>query len=137
MSTIRGIRNNNPGNIRKGSSQWQGMSATQTDSAFVQFDSMVYGIRALAKLLKNYDKMYALNNIRLIITKYAPGNENNTGAYIAAVSAYMGFGPEDRLDLNNQTTLFKLIRGIIKHENGAAGALLISDSVVREGMALA
>ena len=50
----RGIRNNNPGNIRHGGSKWQGMSETQTDDEYIQFDDPVYGIRALAKLLKNY-----------------------------------------------------------------------------------
>ena len=45
----RGLRNNNPGNIRHGSSQWQGMSAEQPDNAFIKFDDPVYGIRAIAK----------------------------------------------------------------------------------------
>ena len=35
----RGLRNNNPGNIRHSTSQWLGMSSDQTgDSEFVQFD---------------------------------------------------------------------------------------------------
>ena len=65
----RGIRNNNPGNIRHGSSKWQGMSATQTDSEYIQFDDPVYGIRAIVKLLRNYQSRHGLNTIEEIITR--------------------------------------------------------------------
>ena len=50
----RGLRNNNPGNIRKTGDKWQGLSTTQTDDSFFQFTDAKYGIRAMAKLLKNY-----------------------------------------------------------------------------------
>ena len=39
----RGIRNNNPLNIRHSADKWQGASETQTDKSFVQFKSMAYG----------------------------------------------------------------------------------------------
>ena len=45
----RGLRNNNPLNIRKNSTKWQGLSATQTDKSFFQFTSMAYGYRAAFK----------------------------------------------------------------------------------------
>ena len=45
--TPRGIRNNNPLNIRRSPGQtWQGECPVQTDKAFVQFRSMKWGIRA-------------------------------------------------------------------------------------------
>ena len=42
----RGIRNNNPLNIRHSSDRWEGAREEQTDSAFVQFQTMAYGYRA-------------------------------------------------------------------------------------------
>ena len=53
----RGIRNNNPGNIRHGAN-WLGLNPNgrNIDSAFCVFTAPVYGIRALAKVLVNYKR---------------------------------------------------------------------------------
>ena len=50
----RGIRNNNPGNIRKSNVKWQGLAAEQTDGAFYQFTRPEYGIRALCRVAKKH-----------------------------------------------------------------------------------
>lgn len=128
----RGIRNNNPGNIRKGTSQWQGMSAQQNDAAFVQFDSPVYGIRALAKLLKNYQARYNLNTVEEIISRYAPPNENITGSYVSAVANAIGVGA--RQPINVTQYLPALVAAITKHENGLQP---YPESLIRQGVALA
>lgn len=128
----RGIRNNNPGNIRKGSSQWQGMSAQQNDPAFVQFDSPVYGIRALAKLLKNYQARYNLNTVEEIISRYAPPNENITGAYVKSVANAIGV--DARQEINVTQYLPALVAAITKHENGLQP---YPESLIRQGVALA
>lgn len=46
----RGIRNDNPLNIRHGKSQWVGMREKQTDKAFVQFKSRVYGYWKISRI---------------------------------------------------------------------------------------
>ena len=33
----RGIRNHNPGNLRRSADPWQGLATTQTDEEFFQF----------------------------------------------------------------------------------------------------
>ena len=53
MKEIRGIRNNNPLNIRKGNS-WKGERPKQTDDQFEEFVSMEYGLRAGFKLMRNH-----------------------------------------------------------------------------------
>jgi hypothetical protein len=111
----RGLRNNNPGNIRHGNSNWQGQSATQTDTNFVQFATPESGIRALAKLLTGY-RARGLDTIRKIITRYAPGNENDTEAYIASVAASTGI--HEDVVLAFPSALPALVSAIIKHENG-------------------
>lgn len=113
----RGLRNNNPGNIRHGSSQWQGMSSDQSgDNAFVQFDAPEYGIRALTKLLRNYQERDGLLTVRSIINKYAPPSENDTGAYVAHVARAAGVNPDDRININYK--MVPIVTAIIKHENG-------------------
>ena len=46
MSNARGIRNNNPGNIRKDGSVWRGEVAGP-DKSFKTFETMAWGIRAI------------------------------------------------------------------------------------------
>ena len=49
MMLPRGIRNNNPLNIRRtAKDQWKGLRAQQTDASFCQFESLEYGWRAMA-----------------------------------------------------------------------------------------
>lgn len=115
----RGIHNNNPGNIRKGGSvPWKGLAAEQTDSAFLQFKSPFWGLRALARILVNYQQAHGLNTVRKIINRWAPPNENNTDAYVAAVSAAVGVEPDDSLGTQNLGFLVALVEAIVQHENG-------------------
>lgn len=117
MSMTRGERNNNPGNIRRTPVDWKG-EISGTDKAFETFATPAEGIRALAKLLKNYQRVYGLNTVREIITRYAPASENNTAAYIRAVAARIGVGPDDRIDTTNPDQLAALVAAIVTHENG-------------------
>lgn len=129
-STVRGMRNNNPGNIRKSGDAWKGLRPAQTDSAFFQFDTMHYGLRALAIIVKNYTRKYGLNTVRGIISRWAPSNENDTWSYVKAVSAFVGVGPDDYVDTYNAETLAKIVRAIIRHENGLGASALINDAQI-------
>ena len=81
----RGIRNNNPGNLRRTDDPWQGLAETQTDTEFFVFQSPIYGIRALARTLIKYQDKHRLCTIRQLIGRWAPNTENDTVAYIKAV----------------------------------------------------
>lgn len=84
MST-RGIRNNNPANIRRGS-YWRGLVNKPTDKEFCQFISMSWGVRALLITLRTYVVKHHLHTVREIITRWAPPSDgNNTEAYIKFV----------------------------------------------------
>lgn len=129
----RGIRNNNPGNIRKSKDAWEGLKATQTDNAFFQFTDAKYGIRAIGKILINYQKKYGINTVSGIINRWAPAIENNTASYINHISSLLKVAPDEPINVNDTETLVTLINGIIKHENGINP---YSDKTVREGVAL-
>ena len=112
----RGLRNNNPGNIRKSADKWQGLSAEQPDPEFFSFQTPEYGIRAMAKILKNYQVRHGINTIRGIINRWAPPVENDTGAYIEHVARVVGVNPDQPINVND--ILRPLVEVIIKHENG-------------------
>ena len=115
----RGIRNNNPLNIRRTAKdqwqglraqqtdasfcqfeQWQGLRAQQTDASFCQFESLDYGWRAAFYLLtRTYYHKYRLFTIRAIISKWAPPQENLTSTYIANVSRLTGIPPDEPIGI--------------------------------------
>ena len=115
----RGERNNNPGNIDRNATKWQGMCADQSgDPRFVVFETPEDGIRALAKVLLSYYRKHHLNTVRGIITRWAPGNENNTEAYIAHVAKTLSVDADTPLVVDRPEVLEMLTTAIIKHENG-------------------
>lgn len=113
----RGERNNNPGNLVKSSIQWRG-KIPGADTRFESFDTPENGIRAIGTNLRTYYNKYGINTVRGIISRYAPSNENDTAAYIAAVSSALGVTPDTALNVNDPGTLNALVNAIIKHENG-------------------
>lgn len=129
----RGIRNNNPGNIRAGDS-WQGMVG-QDDAGFIIFSDDTWGLRALATDLQTKINKDNLTTISDIISVYAPPSENNTAAYIAAVSADTGIGADDELTADAQT-LFDLVRAIANHENGDSYSAMIPDADITQGISM-
>ena len=112
----RGIRNNNPGNIRVSKDQWEGM--TGDDGAFVIFDSPESGVRALGKNLLSYGRQ-GYDSIEKIINRWAPTNENDTQAYIDSVVAATGIPATQSLDLSDPDTLSSLAQAISFHETGS------------------
>ena len=130
----RGIRNNNPGNIRHGQN-WQGLNpdGRNIDPAFCVFKSPVFGIRALAKVLMNYKKIHGLNTVRQIISRYAPPNENQTKAYIQTVAQQIGVYPDTVIDIEERGILTVFIKAVIRMENGIQP---YSDELIQQGIDL-
>ena len=116
-SLPRGLRNNNPGNIKRNSDVFQG-EKTSSDKEFKQFKSMAYGYRAIFKILSHYYRTYKLDTIRKIIGRWAPENENNTNAYIKAVSDYAGIPADDPININDREQMIRIVAGMSKVENG-------------------
>ena len=130
----RGIRNHNPGNLRRSADPWQGLAATQTDAEFFQFASAKWGIRALARTLIAYQDKVGLRNIKQMIGRWAPPVENDTGAYVRVVAAAVGIGPEEQIDVHHYAVLRPLVLAIIKHENGQQP---YTDAEIDAGLVLA
>lgn len=133
MGIPRGIRDNNPGNLKITDIKWQGKVSPSTDPVFEQFTSPEWGIRALAKCILT-DCKEGLNTVHKIIDKYAPSSENNTIAYERSVAEHLKVGVDDVLDADDYETMYALVSAIILHENGS---IPYSDSVINKGITLA
>jgi hypothetical protein len=134
-----GIRNNNPGNIELGA-PWQGLADEQTHSRFAQFKAPEWGIRAIARVLITYqDKRRArdgskIDTVAEIIDRWAPSAENDTSSYAAHVRQTMGLVDGETVDVRDYETMYGLVVGIIKHENGIQP---YSETEIRKGLTLA
>jgi GH24 family phage-related lysozyme (muramidase) len=120
----RGIRNNNPGNLRISDQAWEGKVPRDqnTDGAFEQFTSFEYGARALVLLLHNYIRR-GLNSVRKIVNAYAPSSDGNHTENYARflVDRLRAGGVEVTADTTltaDRRTLRSLARGVARMENG-------------------
>lgn len=114
----RGLRNNNPGNIRNNSDRFNFEIRPSTDPSFKQFYTMYYGYRAMFVILRNYKKMYGLDTIRKMITRWAPPKENDTAAYIAEVSRASGIPADDPVNIDDREQMIRIVAAMSKVENG-------------------
>lgn len=128
MRSPRGIRNNNPLNIRIGN-DWIGEKKTKTDPLFEEFLEMKYGIRAAVIILRRYIKKYHRTTIREIISSWAPETENLTTKYIATVSERMAYPANAPVDFDNPKQMCDLIEAMAFVECGRK----IDYEVIKEG----
>lgn len=113
----RGLRNNNPGNIRLSKTAYKG-EVSSTDTAFKQFSQMKYGYRAMFILLHYYQRNYMDDTIRKFINRYAPPVENNTQAYIQTVCAHSGKFADERITTANEQDMTAIVSAMSLVENG-------------------
>lgn len=132
MTAPLGIRSNNPGNLRPMSTRWQG-ELDPDPRGYCVFDAPENGIRAMAKNLLAYQEKHSLRTVDRIVSRWAPGSENDTEAYILAVCASTGYRRDEKLNLREPATLEAIVRAIIRHENGVQpyDDLVISKGIVR------
>ena len=129
-----GIRNNNPLNIRKGKSHWQGeISSPRGEDgrglSFCKFSSLDWGLRAAFCLLRTYRNKYKAVCIRDIITRWAPPSENNTDAYIKNICHWTGFGGLQRLTEEDWP---KLVQAMARQECGT----VLEEETINKGYRL-
>ena len=130
MKTLpRGLRNNNPLNIRHSASRWQGARVEQTDKAFVQFISMTMGYRAAWRILETYYKHFETEHRpftpRNIIYRWAPPDENDSEAYLRTVCRLANLAgnaplvrPSRAHDRTDREKLINLLAAMTCVENG-------------------
>lgn len=130
--TPRGIRNNNPLNIRIGNT-WLGETKEPTDSEFEQFISVKYGLRAAFCILRRYIRRYHRDTVRKIISAWAPASENDTELYIDFVAHQLGITADDTIRYEDEEKMCKLVKAMAKMECGQ----LIEDRIIVESYNMA
>mgnify|MGYP004508048663 CR=1 FL=1 len=113
----RGIRNRNPGNIRRGKTRYKG-EAQGCDAAFKSFATMQWGYRAIFVLLHTYAVRYGLRTIRGMISRYAPPEENDTRNYVDKVAALSKTDADRLIDTLRAEDMIPIVEAISRVENG-------------------
>lgn len=116
----RGLRNNNPGNIRRSRVRYKGEVHPSRDPEFKEFSSVAYGYRAMFVLLDTYRSRYGLTTIRQMLNRYAPPEENFTEGYIRYVADYSGVLPDETVDTRDERDMIPIVAAMSKIENGVA-----------------
>lgn len=121
----RGLRNCNPGNIRRSRVRYKGEILPSHDKEFKQFCSMAYGYRAMFVLLDSYRSKYGLCTIRQMLNRYAPPSENFTEGYIRFVASRTGIAPDEIVNTRAARDMVPIVAAMSEIENGKAA--IISD----------
>lgn len=116
MIAPRGLRNNNPLNIRHNADTFQG-EIKGNDKSFKTFSSMPYGYRAAFVTLATYLSR-DWNTIEKIISRWAPPIENNTESYIKNVEKYSGVPRNKELTAADGADYILIVAAMSFVENG-------------------
>lgn len=118
-SAPRGVRNNNPLNVRslpKGT--WNGQTSVD-DGGYAVFDTPEAGWRAADLNLQSYAKNHGINTVAGIVNRWAPAADNNNpAAYSAYVAKAVGVDPNAKLDLSDPTVRQGVLKAMATFENG-------------------
>lgn len=112
---------NNPGDLR-----YAGQAGATNEGGFASFKTLAEGIAASNKQLNLYASR-GINTIDKIISQWAPPNENNTAAYKAYVSKFVGKGLDEELTSADRQKLLQAIfnnEGVNKVSPQQIGAVL-------------
>ena len=114
----RGMRNNNPLNIRIGN-VWLGEVSNPTDPDFEQFVHIKYGLRAAFVLLRRYINHYHRNTVPMILGAWAPSTENNTLKYIDYICRQIHITNTSTIKFEDKETMIMLVKAMCKYECGS------------------
>lgn len=120
----RGVRNCNPGNIRKSRVRYKGEVVPSRDTEFKEFSSMAYGYRAMFVLLDSYRSKYGLCTIRQMLGRYAPPTENFTEGYIRFVASRTGIAPDEIVNTRADRDMIPIVAAMSQIENGTPANLI-------------
>lgn len=123
MIMSRGLRNNNPLNIRKNSTKWQGLAKEQTDKCFFVFTAPEWGYRAALRTLQTYQRTHRLCTIREWIERWAPPCENPTDKYLEFICNKVGMPADACPRISNKTIMCNIVAAMSHFENGVPAVM--------------
>ncbi|MBO4673366.1 MAG: structural protein P5 [Bacteroidaceae bacterium] len=135
----RGLRNNNPLNIRWNpkTRPWQGQKSH--DGEFAIFETMEDGYRAAFRVLDSYNKKHNIYSVREIIYRWAPPQDHNhTRAYIERVCKEASLRETDIIVVDSwieekREDAMWLVWAMAKVENGDAFISYADMETIKKG----
>ena len=118
MKISRGLRNNNPLNIRRNSTKWKGLADRQPDAEFFSFTHACWGYRAAFITLRNYFLRHSLKSLRCWIHRWAPPVENDTDAYVRFVASKSKVDADAELCIDDAPLMQRIVSAMSQMENG-------------------
>lgn len=113
-STIRGIRNNNWGNIEKGL-KWKGLSKKVKDPRFCNFIDPIFGIRAIIRITRSYKRRYKIDTVEKWTNRWAPPHENKTNLYANYIISKTG---SNEIKVDDYDYMKSFVKAVCEMENG-------------------
>jgi hypothetical protein len=135
-------------NLQYGGFSWEGSTGVTNASMgrrFVTFSSPLYGIRAGAKLLRNYQTRKDISGLRgegirlsdigkLFVGGSLSGEEVYTGddidVWVSNVSQLSGYGEDEIIDLRDSDVLSRVVRAVSQQESGSRVSEEYADTAV-------
>lgn len=129
----RGIRNNNPGCIRRTSIDWLGKILPKDnqiaqidrglDPEFEVFADFTYGLRAILKILEQYTVKHGITKVFEVVQRWAPHNENDTEEYLKAITRWTKTSPHSNMvgrgdEIRKAIFRIPLAAAIARYETG-------------------
>lgn len=120
----RGIRNNNPLNIRISNAQWLGKEKPSRDPDFESFVHIHYGIRAALINIRTHVRRAKLDGgltLEQLINIWAPAaDHNNPDNYVREVCRLANLSPKWKIDFNDRNRIIAMTWAMAKVECGQA-----------------
>lgn len=120
----RGLRNNNPLNIRKSSNNWLGKVTQNTDGCFEQFTTIEYGLRAaflnIRTIVRRRQAQNMTTTVAQLVRTWAPASDgNNEAAYCHTIFENSGIRSSAEVDIANKDFMCRLVLAMCCVEVGS------------------
>jgi len=145
VNATRGIRNNNPGNLRPEiGNNWVGQIGTDESGStgeFCKFDTPENGLRAMGIIALNYQVNDGITNLTDFGNRWAPPSDNaGASDYGEQLASTLGVNPQGAFDLliGDPFQLWEIMKAISINENGKALTVATyTDEIFKTGAAMA
>ena len=120
----RGLRNNNPLNIRKSNNNWLGKVTQNTDGCFEQFTTIEYGLRAaflnIRTIVRRRQAQSKTTTVAQLVRTWAPASDgNNEAAYCRTIFEKSDIRSSAEVDLANKDFMCRLVQAMCWVEVGS------------------
>ena len=116
----RGVRNNNPHNLKDSGDRWQGWDGTSTDEDFIVFNSPEDGMRAGMMNHLTHFVDYGDTTVEKLLERASPRSDNpNFDEYADYVAEKLGVDRDQQINLENENVGRRFALAVANFELGA------------------